>query len=175
MARSSSAASPRDDKESLALWMAQRQEAAANYRRVLNERENDLLTLSEEIGPRSTRQQTARRRLHDAEAQYHQIHQVLRRPLHKHGVRYWLFVAFAIALALLEAPVNKYLFDVALQGSNLVSYSVSIAVALFLLIVAHLAGRSMRQVWSEFRRKVIWSNVLIFIASMMIIAVVMAS
>jgi hypothetical protein len=163
---------PLDNREGLALWISQRASAFAEYKRVLNERENDLLALSEAKGTRSAANKDAERQLHDARVEYGQIKGVIRRPLNRLNVRWRYFAAFALGLAILEAPVNKFLFDIALQGSPFVSFSVSIAVAFFLLIMAHLAGKCLRQVWGEYRRKVIWSNVFIFLAATLGVATV---
>ncbi len=163
---------PVDDNEALARWIAHRHGAFGDYKRILNERENTLLSLSEQKGPRSVASKSLQQELHDAQVQYRQIQANLRRPVNKYWVRWRYFAALALALALLEAPVNKYLFDVALQGSSFVSISVSIAVAFFLLTIAHLAGGCLRQVWSEYRHRIVWSNVLIFLASSAVIATV---
>ncbi len=76
--------------------------------------------------------------------------------------------------ALLEAPVNKYLFDVALNGSSFVSYTVSVAFAFFVLVLAHVAGRSIRQVWSEYRRKVLWTSLALFLLLSFVLAGIVA-
>ena len=156
------------------MWIAQRHSSEGDYRRVLNERENDLLALNEASGPRSNAHMAALREAHDAQLQFNQIKTSVRRPLNRTEIRGWIFIAFMAMLALLEAPVNKFLFDVALQGSSLISYSVSIAVAFFLLIIAHITGKALRQVWSDHRRRVIWSNVVMLVGGTAVIAVVIA-
>ncbi|HVY19615.1 MAG TPA: hypothetical protein VHA70_05995 [Bauldia sp.] len=78
-------------------------------------------------------------------------------------MRWRYFAAFAVALALLEAPVNKFLFDVALQSIGIFSFLASVVLAFCLLILAHLAGKSIRQVWSEYRRRVVWSSLIVFL------------
>ena len=174
MAKSKGASNrARDDREELAKRTAERGSAVAAYKDILNRRENELLALSEETGPLSETFKDAKNELQRAEGQHTQIHSAIRyRPLNKLHIRFRFFAAFALALALLEAPVNKYLFDVALQGSNIVSYSISIAVACFLLALAHLAGKCLRQIWSEHRKKLIWSNLLIFLASSAVVITV---
>ena len=112
MARAPANDRPRDNQEALAFWVAQRHGAREDFERVLSERENDLLPLSEGQGQRSVAQKTAAREMHDNEAQYHHIRMVVRRPLNKLMIRWRFFAAFALALALLEAPVNKYLFRI---------------------------------------------------------------
>jgi hypothetical protein len=174
MARPAANDTPRDNREALAMWVAQRHSSEGDYRRVLNERENDLLALNEAAGPKSNAHLAALREAHDATLQFNQIKTAVRRPINKAEIRTGIFIAFVVMLALLEMPVNKYLFDVALQGSSLISYSVSIAVAFFLLIIAHMCGKALRQIWSDHRRRLIWSNLLMFVGGMIVIAVVIA-
>ncbi|MBZ0228483.1 MAG: chloride channel protein [Bauldia sp.] len=156
--------SSEDPQEALGRWKAHRQAAKVDYRKILNERENALLEANARCGPKSQRVQNARDDLEDAELQRQEIHSVLRRPLNRFHFRPRNFVLFAIVLALLEGSVNKFLFDVALQSYGFVSYATSFVIAFCILILAHLGGRSLRQVWSEYRRKVVWSSVVIFIA-----------
>jgi len=47
------------------MWIAQRHSSEGDYRRVLNERENDLLALNEASGPRSNAHMAALREAHD--------------------------------------------------------------------------------------------------------------
>lgn len=72
-------------------------------------------------------------------------------------------------LAVIETPVNKFLFDVSLQSSNATSYLVSFAVAVFVLVAAHAAGKSARQVWSEYRTKHHWSNIALSIGVLIVL------
>lgn len=64
----------------------------------------------------------------------------------------WLLFSGAFGLAVLEASVNKFLFDVALQSSGAVSYMASTAMTAFILFAAHFAGANLRQCWSQMRR-----------------------
>ncbi len=159
-----------DPAQELATWRNHRYAAMAEYEKILNERGNELLAVNEKCGPMSEHYKSAKGSLDKAEREYERIHSVIRRPLNKHRVRWIFFAVFALALALLEAPVNKYLFDVALNGSSFVSYTVSVAFAFFVLVLAHVAGRSIRQVWSEYRRKVLWTSLALFL----LLAVVLA-
>jgi hypothetical protein len=92
----------------------------------------------------------------------------VRRPISRIGIPLSAIIGVGVLLALLEAPANKFLFDAALQSSGFVSYSVSVGLTAFLLLLAHFAGRSVRQVWMDYRHKVVWSNVLIFLATICI-------
>lgn len=147
----------------LARWEGERGSARELFESLLNERENELLSAASRTGPNSKAYQNAQRGLHDADTMLTGIQRVVFRPLNKYHIRWYVFAAFALALALLEAPVNKFLFDVALQSIGIFSFLASTILALCLLILAHLAGKSIRQVWSEFGRRIVWSSLLVFL------------
>ena len=92
------------------------------------------------------------------------------RPVNRLALPPGAFFALAVGLALVETPVNKFLFDVALQNSNLASYLVSFVVAVFLLISAHIAGKLVRQVWGEFEKKLYVANIVIACVIMVVLA-----
>lgn len=150
-------------QDALAEWEGRRYGAHSEYLKIINLRENELLDASGKVGPRSSSFVNAKHDLQKAEMQRDGIQGVLRRPLNKYHVRGGYFAAFAVALALLEAPVNKFLFDVAMQSLGIFSFLASVVLALCLLILAHLAGKSIRQVWSEYRRRVVWSSLAVFL------------
>jgi hypothetical protein len=149
--------------DALAKWVAQRYAAQADYENLLNERENQILALSEASGPRSDKYLNAKKDLDRAEHEYERINANIRRPLSRWELPFWVLVAFALALAFFEAPVNKFLFDVALQSSNLTSWTISFGFACALLLLAHVAGFSLRQIWSSYRKRIVWSSLIIFI------------
>ena len=156
---------PREEpNEALGRWKALRQGAKSDYRKILNERENELLEANTRFGPKSLRFQNARADLEEAELQRHEIRDVLRRPLARIHFRSRYLLIFALVLAVLEGLVNKFLFDVALGSIGFVSYVTSIVIAFGVVLLAHLAGRCLRQVWSEYRKRIVWSNVLAFLA-----------
>lgn len=159
-----------DPAEELAAWQNHRFTAISGYEKILNERGNQLMTVNEKSGPHSEPYKSAKESLHEAESAFDGIQSNVRRPLNKHRVRWIYFAAFALALALLEAPVNKYLFDVALNSASIVSYTVSVAFAFFLLVLAHVAGRSIRQVWSEYRHKLVWTSLALFLLLSIVLA-----
>lgn len=84
-----------------------------------------------------------------ARSEFEAIAGQIGRPVNRLSLAPMAFLTLAVGLALVETPVNKFLFDVALQSSNIASYLVSFAVAVFLLICAHLAGKVVRQVWER--------------------------
>jgi hypothetical protein len=58
MAKKSPETHYEDPKEALGRWLAQRQAAKNDYKKVLNERENELLEASGRSGPKSNRSKT---------------------------------------------------------------------------------------------------------------------
>lgn len=163
-----------DPRDALAEWEAGRYGAHSEYLKIINLRENELLEASGKVGPRSATFQNAKQDLRKVEIERDGIHGVLRRPLNKYHVRWRFFAVFAVALALLEAPVNKFLFDVALQSIGIFSFLASVVLAFCLLILAHLAGKSIRQIWSEYRRRVVWSSLVIFLLIVVVLSTVVS-
>lgn len=152
-----------DPNVALAQSMARRFEATAGYKNVLDERGNALMSVNEQSGPRSKQYVAIEERLKKDDQQLERIKMAVRRPISRWGVRPFVLAIVGVGLAFLEAPANKFLFDVALQSSGFVSYAVSAGVTAFLLFLAHFAGRSIRQLWSDYRHNIIWSNVLVFL------------
>ncbi len=156
---------PADPRSMLAESVAKRFEAKASYKDILDARGNALMSVNERSGPRSKAYMVLAGKLKKDEQQLERIKTAVRRPISRWGVRTGVLVIFGTGLALLEAFANKFLFDVALQSAGIVSYAVSAAITAFLLLMAHIGGRSIRQVWSDFRRKIIWSAPIIFVIS----------
>ena len=126
---------------------------------------NALLSVNERCGPRSRAYLAVVKKLKKDEEELERIKIAVRRPISRWGVRGGVLLIVGAGLALLEAFANKFLFDVALQSAGVVSYAVSSAITAFLLLMAHIAGRSIRQVWSDYRHKVIWSAPIVFLIS----------
>jgi hypothetical protein len=76
-------------------------------------------------GPRSEAYSSALHEYERHDQQFDRLQAVVRRPTNNLNIAPWIFWLMALALAILEAPVNKFLFDYAIQGSNLTSYLVS--------------------------------------------------
>jgi hypothetical protein len=149
-------------RRELGHWENQRSQSHHEYIGVINQRGNEISALKDSVGARSQRAKEADRLLLDAEKQIIGIRATVNRPINRHEWATLWVVLFAVALALLEAPANKYLFDVALSSSGIVSILVSVFVAFIVLILAHYAGRCLRQVWSEYRHRVVWSYLFTF-------------
>lgn len=156
---------PADPVAELGDAAARRSEAHAAYKDLLDARGTALLSVNERSGPRSMAYLALAKKLKKDEAQLERIKIAVRRPISRWGIRAGVLIAVGAGLALLEAFANKFLFDVALQSAGIVSYAVSTAITAFLLFMAHIAGRSIRQVWSDYRQKVIWSAPIVFLIS----------
>lgn len=159
-----------DPEEDLARWLGTRQKHHSEYVKLLNERKNELLALQIDHGPRSDIYKNAKRELDRTDSQFERYHAVLRRPLNKFDMAPWAFWLFALALAIFEAPINKFLFDYAIQGTNLTSYVISTVFAVLLLLLAHMCGKCIRQIWSEYRRRIVWSNIIIAAIGIIVLA-----
>jgi hypothetical protein len=154
---------PSDLQAALGQSLARRQEAMNAYKTVLDERGNQMFSVSERRGPNSKAYVDLEHRLSGHRQQLERIASSVKRPISRWGVRSVVLAIVGVGLALLEAPANKFLFDVALQSTGIVSYAVSAGVTAFLLFLAHFAGRSARQAWSDHRKTVIWSFVVILV------------
>lgn len=161
-------------REELAKWMGARQKHHSEYVKLLNDRKNEIMNIEVDHGPRSDVYLAAQRDFERHDQQFDRLQAVVRRPINNLNVAPWIFWIMALGLAILEAPVNKFLFDYAIQGTNLTSYLVSTAFAILLLLLAHLGGRCIRQVWSEYRRRVVWSNLIIACLTVVVLAILIS-
>jgi hypothetical protein len=150
-------------RRDLGIWESQRAQAKDEFIAAINARGNEISALKDSIGTRSERFKDAEELRIDAEREFNHIKATVKRPVNRHEFSSLWIAVFAVALALLEAPANKYLFDVALKSAGIVSILVSVFVAFVVLILAHYAGRAIRQVWSEYRHRIVWSNLLFFL------------
>jgi succinate dehydrogenase hydrophobic anchor subunit len=163
-----------DPREELARWMGARQKCHSEYVKLLNERKNEILSLEIDHGPRSEAYASALHEYERHDQQFDRLQAVVRRPINNLSIAPWVFWLLAVGLAILEAPVNKFLFDYAIQGSNLTSYLVSTAFAILLLLLAHLCGKCLRQIWSEYRRRVVWHNLIIALLAICVLAILVS-
>ena len=154
--------------------MGERVRHLQDYQQVLASRDDEIDRLRHSMGPGSERWKSLVDRRDRASAEYEAIAGQIGRPVNRQSLPPMAFYMLAIGLALVETPVNKFMFDVALQSSNIASYAVSFAVAVFLLVSAHFAGKLVRQVWSEYKKKLYVSNIIIAIVIMMVLSSVLA-
>jgi succinate dehydrogenase hydrophobic anchor subunit len=154
---------PADIARELAKATALRYGAKAEFERLLNDRQNKILGLSEKSGPNSDTYRNAVEDLDRTKRDYARINSGVHRPLNKWRIHGLVLVAIGVLLAALEAPVNKFLFDVALRSSNLMSWAISFFFACALLALAHFAGVSLPHIWSDYRKRPVLGAILIFL------------
>jgi hypothetical protein len=110
--------------------------------------------------------------LRGAEERVRAIYAKLQRGTDGRRVSFAWFLIGAIALAVLEAPINKFMLDNILQGSNFDSYAISLFLTLILLLLAHFAGHQARQVRGAYQETVYASNIVIVL---LVVTVLVAS
>jgi hypothetical protein len=77
----------------------------------------------------------------------------------------------AILLAALEAPINKFMLDNILRGSNFDSYVLSLFMTLILLVLAHFAGHQARQIHGQYQETIYVSNIVIACLVVVVLAI----
>lgn len=106
------------------------------------------------IGPTSQRYLRAREQYEDARDSVENARILVKnRELMRHPINPFVYAAFALVFLAFEAPINKFVFDVAFGSIALYSWSGAITLGLILLIIAHFDGVALRQVWSESRKR----------------------
>lgn len=110
--------------------------------------------LERTIGPASERYLRVKEQYEDARNSVENARVLVRnRELMRHQFNWLLYAAFAVLFLLFEAPINKFVFDVAFGSLAFYSWSGAITLGLILLILAHFDGVALRQVWSESRKR----------------------
>ena len=123
--------------DELAHFEGARADARSTYQNLLGERDEKLNTARTTHGPGSDRWNRAEDKLRTAEKNHRVIFGRLQRPSDGRQISFWWFVLGAILLAALEAPINKFMLDNILRGSNFDSYVLSLFMTLILLVLAH--------------------------------------
>jgi succinate dehydrogenase hydrophobic anchor subunit len=121
---------------------------------VYGERGERLEIVERTIGPASGRYQRVKEQYDDARNSVENARVLVRnRELLRHHFNGALYAAFAVLFLAFEAPINKFVFDVAFGSLAFYSWSGAITLGLILLIIAHFNGVALRQVWSESRKR----------------------
>jgi hypothetical protein len=76
-----------------------------------------------------------------------------------------------VLLAALEAPINKFMLDNILRGSNFDSYVLSLFMTLILLVLAHFAGQQARQIHGHYEETIYYSNIVIVALVLIVLAI----
>ena len=105
--------------------MGERMRHRQEYQRILANRDDQIDQLNDGIGPGSKSWQILVDDKANARGEYEAIAGQLGRPVNCYSMSSNRFYVSAAICALVEAPVNKFMFDIALQGSNIASFAVS--------------------------------------------------
>lgn len=124
--------------------------SAASYRAALACRDTLLGDAFMTIGPASHHWRALEQRLIQAGDDCRQKYAVLQRATDAVRISDGLVVAAFLGFAMLEAPINKFMFDIVLKSNNLESYLVSLMVTGAMLGLAHVAGTQVRQMRGAF-------------------------
>jgi len=159
--------------DELAHFEGARADARSTYQNLLGERDEKLNTARTTHGPGSDRWNRAEEKLRTAEKNHRVIFGRLQRPSDGRQISFWWFVLGAILLAALEAPINKFMLDNILRGSNFDSYVLSLFMTLILLVLAHFAGHQARQIHGQYQETIYVSNIVI--ACLVVVVLAFAS
>lgn len=164
----------RTSADSLDLSLGARARHRQGYEAELQKRDESLHALTATLGPESRSWQLAEEEKSGTQGEYEAIGGQLGRPIQALAGGSIVFWAFATVLAAIEAPVNVFVFDVALQTPSEVSYLVSFAFAMIMLIGAHISGRLTRQMWSQHERRLHISNIVLAVICMTLLLALIA-
>lgn len=146
-----------------------RAQSLNTYRQLLGQRDGKLATARDTIGPASDRWKRAEDQLYQAAADTRSIHAKLGRLTDGNGLPIGWFIGAAVVLALLEAPINKFMLDNILRGSNFDSYVISFFVTFIMLALAHYAGHHLRQFRSEHEEEIYYSKIAVAVVILIIL------
>ncbi len=162
---------PYTSTDELAHYEGARADARSSYQNLLSERDGKLITARTTNGPGSDRWNRAEDKLRTAEKNHRVIFGKLQRPSDGRQISFWWFVIGAVLLAALEAPINKFMLDNILRGSNFDSYVLSLFMTLILLVLAHFAGQQARQIHGHYEETIYYSNIVIVVLVLIVLAV----
>jgi hypothetical protein len=139
-----------------------RRNAELNYKRILAERLAAATAEAVSRGPNSRRQRDLDARLVAAQEEFLATQAQLdnRAPdiKIKSPIVFW---ATALVIFLCEAMFNRVVVEMAVPVPSWLAFTISAIVSGILMAFAHIAGAQLRQLWSELRRSVYVTNVLL--------------
>src|ERR1700710_2430045 len=96
----------------------ERARSLASYKATLGSRDKDLAEARKSVGPTSKRWEVLEDELQSANGTCQDIFASLGRLTDAKSIPDWFILLLAIGFAFLEAPINKFMLDNILQGSN---------------------------------------------------------
>lgn len=161
---------PVNQKDNLSHVEGLRAGSITAYKNLLAGRDSQLGALRKTYGPASETWERIENELRDAEHKCRAIYAQLQRPTDGKPISFWWFVLAAVILAALEAPINKFMLDNILRGSNFESYVISLFMTLIMLVLAHLAGHQTRQIRGAYQETVYISNIVVAVVILIVLA-----
>jgi hypothetical protein len=154
----------------MAVVEERRTNAERDYRRNIAERLAQTIAVAVRSGPRSATFRHIDDEFIQADTTYLATQAELHnRPPHIRFENPWLFWPPAVLVFLIEAYVNKIIVDMAAQTPGGLSLLISGVVSLVLVWLAHNAGVSWRQIWSELNRRLEWMTLIQGVALVVIV------
>lgn len=148
-----------------------RTQSKGAYASLLAARDAELVAKRKSIGPSSDRWQLLEVRWRDAEEKKRAVYAKLQRPTDAKRISAYWALFIAIGLAALEAPINKFMLDNILRGSNFDSYAISLFMTFICLGLGHMAGILARQIRGTYHENIYISNIVGFIAILAVLVV----
>jgi hypothetical protein len=145
-------------------------ESVSTYRSLLADRDRKIDAVRKAKGPETSRWKSLETDLRDQKEKSNAISAQLQRLSDGRPVSSWWFLLAALILAALEAPINKFMLDNILRGSNFESYIVSLFLTLMLLLLAHVAGQQARQIRGAYEETIYLSNIAVALVILFVLA-----
>jgi hypothetical protein len=139
----------------------ERARSLASYKATLVSRDKDLAEARKSVGPASKQWELYEGELQSAKGTCQDIFASLGRLTDAKSIPDWFILLLAIGFAFLEAPINKFMLDNILQGSNFDSYASSLFLTLIMLLLAHIAGNQLRQIRGAYEGRWYWSKIVV--------------
>jgi hypothetical protein len=139
------------------------------YRATLDTRDALLGEAFKTIGPASEGWTSLEEKLINAKDDCQAKFAALRRATDAMRISKFVIFFFFVCFALLEAPINKFMFDIVLKSNNLESYFVSLLVTAAMLGLAHIAGTQTRQMRGAFEDKFYFGKIVVVLIIMMLL------
>lgn len=149
--------------------------SAEAYKATLADRDLQLAEVYKTKGPGSERWKRIERKLTIANEKSRSIFASLQRLSDGKRIAGWILAFVFVALAAMEAPINKFMMDNILRGNNFDSYVLSFFLTIIILVLAHIAGTQTRQIYGQYQEKFYVSNILSSLVLLGLLAVVVGA
>ena len=147
-----------------------RERAQRNYEKHLAERLSAAKAVASRAGPNSIPYLNLDKEYEKANGIFEATQAELNdRPPHIRFENPWMFWIPAFIVFAMEAFINKIIVDMAAQTPGGISLLISGLLSVLLVWLAHNAGVSWRQVYSDLERRIVWSSLIWGVALVVVI------